>query len=213
MLTIGRNRRPKIVAMTWQGLALGHKGPVCRALHRKVGFGDFRIPVVVLGLAVACDVYDTGVTGPQPVPNRAPTMVSPIPAQSVPVGQAVEVDLSAYFNDPDGDTLTYVATTLDARVATASVATSVVTIDAVAQGTTSVTVTARDPGGLRNLSTILRHFTNQFSEPSFPSTPLPSAAASRPSTALTGMGRLIQTSAASSAALGGPATKRSGRAA
>ena len=63
----------------------------------------------------------------------------------------------------------------------------------------------------RNLPTILRHVTNQFSEPSFPSAPLPSAAASPPSTALTGMGRLIQTSAASSAARGGPATKRSGR--
>ena len=31
----------------------------------------------------------------------------------------------------------------------------------------------------RNLPTILRHVTNQFSEPSFPSAPLPSAAASR----------------------------------
>ena len=64
----------------------------------------------------------------------------------------------------------------------------------------------------RNLSTTLRHFTNQVSEPSFPwpSAPSPGSA---PSTSLTGSARLIQTSALSSAARGGPATKRSGRAA
>ena len=65
---------------------------------------------------------------------------------------------------------------------------------------------------LRNLSTTLRHFANQFSEPSFPwpSAPSPGSA---PSTSLTGSARLIQTSALSSAARGGPATKRSERAA
>ena len=65
---------------------------------------------------------------------------------------------------------------------------------------------------LRNLPTTLRHFTNQFSDPSFLA-PSPSADTSAPSTGLTARGRLIQTSVASSAALGGPATKRSGRAA
>ena len=65
---------------------------------------------------------------------------------------------------------------------------------------------------LRNLPTTLRHFTNQFSDPSFLA-PSPSAGTSAPSTGLTARGRLIQTSAASSAARGGPATKRSGRAA
>ena len=64
----------------------------------------------------------------------------------------------------------------------------------------------------RNLPTTLRHFTNQFSDPSFLA-PSPSADTSAPSTGLTARGRLIQTSVASSAARGGPATKRSGRAA
>ena len=74
--------------------------------------------------------------------------------------------------------------------------------------------TAQDAAEImdRNLSTTLRHFANQFSEPSFPwpSAPSPGSA---PSTSLTGSARLIQTSALSSAARGGPATKRSGRAA
>ena len=65
----------------------------------------------------------------------------------------------------------------------------------------------------RNLPTTLRHVTSQCSEPSFPSPSRPSAACLLPSTALTGSGRLIQTSAESTAARGGPATKRSGRAA
>ena len=60
----------------------------------------------------------------------------------------------------------------------------------------------------RNLPTTLRHFPVQFSDPSFP--PL---AGSAPSTAVTGSARLIQTSTGSSGALGGPPTKRSGRAA
>ena len=64
----------------------------------------------------------------------------------------------------------------------------------------------------RNLPTTLKHFTNQFSDPSFLA-PSPSAGTSAPSTGLTARGRLIQTSAESSAARGGPATKRSGRAA
>ena len=63
----------------------------------------------------------------------------------------------------------------------------------------------------RNLPTTSRHFTNQFSDPSFLA-PSPSAGTCAPSTGLTARGRLIQTSAESSAARGGPATKRSGRA-
>ena len=60
----------------------------------------------------------------------------------------------------------------------------------------------------RNLPTTLRHFPVQFSDPSFPPW-----AGSAPSTAVTGSARLIQTSTGSSGALGGPPTKRSGRAA
>ena len=59
-----------------------------------------------------------------------------------------------------------------------------------------------------NLPTTLRHFPVQFSDPSFPPW-----AGSAPSTAVTGSARLIQTSTGSSGALGGPPTKRSGRAA
>ncbi len=65
----------------------------------------------------------------------------------------------------------------------------------------------RFASGSRNLPTSLRHLPIQFSESS--SLPCPGSC---PSAAVTGSARLIQTSTGGSAAFGGPATKRSGRA-
>ncbi len=61
----------------------------------------------------------------------------------------------------------------------------------------------------RNLPTIVRHLPIQFSEPSIS----PPAAGPAALADVMGSARLIQTSSGSSAALGGPPTKRSGRAA
>ena len=61
------------------------------------------------------------------------------------------------------------------------------------------TVDGASVGG-RNLPTLLRHFTNQFSEPSFLWSAPPTGSAL--STAVTGSARLIQTSAGSWAARG-----------
>ena len=82
------------------------------------------------------------------VPNRAPMAGDPIPEREVVVGNAVEVDASVHFTDPDGETLAYSAVSSDTDVATVSVSDSTVTVTALAGGTSSVTVTARDPGGL-----------------------------------------------------------------
>ena len=82
------------------------------------------------------------------VPNRGPTAVGTIPAQAVFVGETAPVEMSTYFNDPDGDVLTYSAASSNATVVSASVAGSVVSLEAITKGTATVTVTARDPGGL-----------------------------------------------------------------
>ena len=71
-----------------------------------------------------------------------------IPAQEVSVGKPVTVPVSAYFSDPDGDALSYTAASSDPEVATASVSGSTVTVTGVMAGAMTVTVTARDPGGL-----------------------------------------------------------------
>ena len=82
------------------------------------------------------------------VPNRPPQPRGTIPSVSVPVGRTATVDASSYFTEPDGEALTYGATSSNPAVATVTAAGSTVTVTAVAKGTSNVTVTATDPGGL-----------------------------------------------------------------
>ena len=77
--------------------------------------------------------------------NRAPTAVGSIPAGSLGAGaNPKSVDVSAYFSDPDGDTLAYTASSSDEAKATASVSASTVSISGVAAGSATITVTASD---------------------------------------------------------------------
>ncbi len=80
--------------------------------------------------------------------NQGPEAVGAIPNQTIAAGQTVTIDASLYFSDPDGDVLTYAATTTSIGVAVASVSGKTLTIGGVAQGTETVVVTASDPGGL-----------------------------------------------------------------
>ena len=82
------------------------------------------------------------------VPNRPPVVVDTIPAHTVDVGDSVTFDLSAYFNDPDADALTYSATSSLPGVAGVSVSGSTITVTALAKGEATVTVTATDTEGL-----------------------------------------------------------------
>lgn len=85
-----------------------------------------------------------------PPPPRPPATLTPIPDQSLRTGHEVSLDLDLYFTDPDGDALRYAATWPASGVVpiTASLAGSMLTIIGVAGGTTTVTVTASDRGGL-----------------------------------------------------------------
>ena len=82
------------------------------------------------------------------VPNRAPTAVGTIPDQTLSAGQTFRLDVSVYFDDPDGDALNFTAASANAGVVSVMIAGSTVTITGVAPGTTMVTVTAADPGGM-----------------------------------------------------------------
>ena len=101
-------------------------------------------------LAVLVAACGDGGTAPEPPPppNRAPVASGTIPAQTLTAGQSVQVNLAPFFSDPDGDALSFTASTSNAGVAAATVSGSTVTITAVAAGTATITVTARDPGGL-----------------------------------------------------------------
>ncbi len=82
------------------------------------------------------------------VPNRPPARIGMIPRRKVGVGRSVDIDASQYFTEPDGQTLTYTAISEDIGVATVSIASDVLTVNAVAAGPSGITVTASDPGGL-----------------------------------------------------------------
>ena len=83
------------------------------------------------------------------VPNRAPVGVGTIPAQTATEGGTKTLVLRSYFNDPDGDALTYTATSANPAVAVATVSGTVLTIRAVGAGFSVITVTATDPSGLK----------------------------------------------------------------
>ena len=82
------------------------------------------------------------------VPNRGPSAVGAIPADTVAAGEVTTLDLSGYFTDPDGDPLTFAATVSDSAVAGFSVAGAVLAVTAIAKGNAVLTVTAIDTEGL-----------------------------------------------------------------
>ena len=84
------------------------------------------------------------------VSNRAPTAQGTISLSPLAVGGSPgTVDVALYFTDPDGDPLSYAAQSSDTKVATAGIGGSTLTITPVAAGAAEITVTATDPGTLR----------------------------------------------------------------
>ena len=82
------------------------------------------------------------------VPNRAPLAVGAIGDRELYVGDAVDVDVAAYFREPDGETLAYAAALSGSGAATAVMAGSTLTVAGVKVGEATVTVTALDPHGV-----------------------------------------------------------------
>ncbi len=80
--------------------------------------------------------------------NQAPVAEGTIEDQTLLVDTEATVDVAANFSDPDGDELTYAATSSDTTVATVSTSGAMVTVMAIASGSATVTVTATDPGEL-----------------------------------------------------------------
>jgi hypothetical protein len=78
-------------------------------------------------------------------PNRPPTTPG-IPNQTIVQGQAYQLQLSSYFTDPDGQTLTFQASGLPAGL---SLTGSVISGTPARTGVATVNVTAIDPGGLQ----------------------------------------------------------------
>ncbi len=82
------------------------------------------------------------------VPNRGPIVADTIPADSLLLGDTLEVRLTSHFADPDGDSLSFAAESSEPAVATARLSGSTLVVVPMAPGRTTVTVTASDPDGL-----------------------------------------------------------------
>lgn len=96
------------------------------------------------------DTNDCRSTGPAPPANRAPTTMGTFPGGTMEVGESLTIDLSRYFTDPDGDSLTYelgygAGQSSSVR---ASVSGDSLRITAAAPPGAAIGVTASDPGGL-----------------------------------------------------------------
>ncbi len=117
-------------------------------------FGGMRVMSILLddpgvrwsdGQHIAVQLHDGAGPGSG---NQAPRATGSVPAQTLTVGgRSASVNVARYFLDPDGDALTYSASSSRTGVVTAAASGSTVTLTPVAAGTATVTVTARDPGG------------------------------------------------------------------
>ncbi|WP_420448608.1 hypothetical protein [Candidatus Palauibacter sp.] len=96
--------------------------------------------------AVACG--DDAAPVPMVPEARAPQSIGTIPNQVVMVGRTITLDVSPYFSDPDGGSLTYTAASSAAGIISVSQSASVLTLVGVAQGSATITVMASDPDRL-----------------------------------------------------------------
>lgn len=102
-----------------------------------------RVAMVLVAAVVVAVAYSCGET--EPPPNRAPRVVAAIPAQQLMIPDTLELDLSQYFDDEDGDELTYRAVTGSPGVAGVAVSGSILRIWGNRGGESAITVIARDP--------------------------------------------------------------------
>ena len=82
--------------------------------------------------------------------NEAPAAAALIQDRTLVESDGVDqFDVSYYFSDPDGDELTYTATSSDSQVARVGIAGATLAIAPAGIGTTTVEIAAADPGQLK----------------------------------------------------------------
>ena len=81
-------------------------------------------------------------------PNRPPAAVGTLPDRRLSPDGSLDVDVSQAFDDPDGDALSYAASSSAPRVVTARAVGARVTLTSAGIGRATIEVTATDPDGL-----------------------------------------------------------------
>ena len=103
--------------------------------------------MLCLAAAVACG-SDGNTTDPKPPQDFPPRAVETFEPQTLQAGRDVlTIDFRTAFQDPEGMGLTYAATSSNASVLTVSFSGTVLKITAVAEGSATASVEARDSGG------------------------------------------------------------------
>ena len=120
-----------------------------------VGAGDAIVTITASdGALTATQTLSVSVVA-TPTENEAPVAIGVIPGQLLTLdGASSTVDISAYFSDANGDTLTYAAWPDDKNVLGLRREGTLLTITPKAAGRATVTVRARDPDGLQALQSI-----------------------------------------------------------
>ena len=80
--------------------------------------------------------------------NRSPVPAARLPNRTLAPDDTLNVDVSGAFVDPDGDALSFTASSSAPQVLTASVTGTFVRLAAAREGAATIRVTATDPGGL-----------------------------------------------------------------
>ena len=123
---------------------------------RAGGFVAVALSILVAGACIESE--DTM----EPTPaNEAPVAVGVVPPLAVAAGDHVMVDVSGFFQDPDGDPLLYGAGTSNALVAGVSVSGSTMTVVGVGTGQAAGLIFARDQAGGEAVQNFLITVPNQ----------------------------------------------------
>ncbi len=128
--------------------------------HLNSGRAGVCVAVALSVLVAGACIESEDTMEPTPV-NEAPVAVGVVPPVTVAAGNHVTVDVSGFFQDPDGDPLLYGAGTSNALVAGVSVSGSMMTVVGVGTGQAAGLLFARDQAGGEAVQNFLITVPNQ----------------------------------------------------
>ena len=133
------------VEVAWVGVDPDASESEFEILGQAVGTATITVTATDVDGAFVTDDFEVRVTAA----NQAPELTDSIPDLDIDVGDSIGLDFSLNFTDPEGDDLTFTATSDDGAVASADPdgSESEFTIAGVAVGTATITVTATDVDG------------------------------------------------------------------
>lgn len=88
------------------------------------------------------------------VPNRAPNFISTVDEASVVINRSVAWNLMEFFEEPDGEDMTFSATSSNTSAVVVTVDSSTAHVTGLSEGSSQVTLTATDPHGSEGSGTI-----------------------------------------------------------